>query len=951
MRDDRPAPEEAYKGTVNLPQTDFPMRANAVEREPQIQQFWGDRRVYERLSQENPGPVFVLHDGPPYANGQLHVGHALNKILKDIINRYRLLRGDKVRYVLGWDCHGLPIELKVLQTLGREERERLTPLALRQKAQAFALATIAEQAAGFRRWGVWGDYENPYYTLQPEYEAAQIAVFGQMALKGFIYRGLKPVYWSPSSQTALAEAELEYPEGHVSPSIYVAFPVVTLGEKAQAVLGSPENLYAAIWTTTPWTIPANLGITANPELTYTVLQAGDRRYLVASDLAAALQSRMGEGTVGGPTFPGKVLAGTVCRHPLAGVDPCFDRPSPMVFGDYVTAESGTGLVHTAPAHGQDDFATGRKYDLGLISPVDERGVFTAETGPFAGLAVLKEGNQGVTAALRDQGLLLAQMDYTHKYPYDWRTKKPVIVRATEQWFASVAGFREAALAAIAQVHWIPASGANRIEAMVRERSDWCISRQRSWGVPIPVFYDEETGEALLTAETLSHIQEIFRVRGSDAWWELSVAELLPEPYRSNGRVYRKGTDTMDVWFDSGSSWAAVCAARGLNYPADLYLEGSDQHRGWFQSSLLTSVATNGRAPYRSVLTHGFVLDEKGQKMSKSLGNVVDPMVLVNGGKDKKQEPAYGADVLRLWVASVDYSADVPLGKTIVTQIADGARKIRNTVRFLLGNLFDFDPAQDAIAWADLPELDRYALHRLAEVSQAVTKAYDGYQFFRFYQEVQQFCTVDLSNFYLDIAKDRLYISAPKSHRRRSCQTVLHQCLEFLVRAIAPVLCHNAEDIWQYLPYPKSHDSVFAAGWFEAPPQWHQPELAVKWQALQRVRDDVNKALELARNDRAIGAPLEAKVVLTCSDPTLKEHLVSLGDRLHYLFITSQAVVAEVLPDSPHRVMGEPVQVAVLPAEGNKCVRCWHYSPKVGNNPEHPHLCERCTAAIAGLEFS
>ena len=939
-----------YKDTVNLPQTDFSMRANAIIKEPEIQKFWQEQEIYEDLIHNNHGNVFTLHDGPPYANGTLHMGHALNKVLKDIINRYKLLRGYKVRYVLGWDCHGLPIELKVLQNIKAEERATLTPLQLRKKAKEFALQTINEQATGFQRWGVWGDYENAYYTLKPEYEAAQISVFGRMALKGYIYRGLKPVYWSPSSHTALAEAELEYPENHVSRSIYVAFPVTQSSDKLKAIADLP-NLHAVIWTTTPWTIPANLGISANPHLSYSIVAAGDKNYIVATELVEKLAAIFEQALEVKYTFKGDVLEGAIAKHPIV------DRPSPIVLGDHVTAESGTGLVHTAPNHGQDDFVVGRKYHLGMISLVDDRGIFNEDAGEeLAGLSVLKEGNAKVVEILTANGTLIKEEAYNHKYPYDWRTKKPVIVRATEQWFASVDGFREEALKSIKEVNWIPAIGENRITSMVQERSDWCISRQRTWGVPIPVFYDEETNEPLLTEETVTHIQDLIREHGSDIWWEREVEDLLPESYKNNGRKYRKGTDTMDVWFDSGSSWAGVLGGEShnsklvpyaLNYPADMYLEGSDQHRGWFQSSLLTSVATNGYAPYKTVLTHGFVLDEKGQKMSKSLGNIVDPMVVINGGKDQKKEPPYGADVIRLWAASVDYNGDVPIGKTILAQMSDVSRKIRNTARFLLSNLFDFDPAKDTVAYADLPESDRYILHRLSEVTKDITEAYEKFQFSRFFQTIQNFCTVDLSNFYLDIAKDRLYISSPNAARRRSCQTVLMYCLEMIAKAIAPVLAHTAEDIWQHLPYPAPTKSVFQSGWFTAHDEWHKPELATKWEYLREVRSEVNKVLESARTGKLIGAPLEAKVLLTASDATQKDYLASLGEELRYLFIVSQAEIVDSLTTTDFTGEAENLKIAVVKADGEKCPRCWNYSTHIGESAEHPHICDRCVGALAG----
>ncbi len=952
---------KSYKDTVNLPQTKFDMRANATKREPEIQQFWQDKRIYETLSQQDSKEKFVLHDGPPYANGALHMGHALNKILKDIINKYKLLRGYSASYIPGWDCHGLPIELKVLQSLKSGERQELTPLSLRQKARDFAIKTQQEQAEGFKRFGVWGDWEHPYMTLTPDYEAAQIGVFGQMFFKGYIYRGLKPVHWSPSSRTALAEAELEYPEGHVSRSVYAAFSVVNLGENAQVLQEFLPNLGVAIWTTTPWTLPGNLAVALNPELTYAIVEAdpviGQSKYLiVALDLVEKLSATFETKLTVKTTILGKDLEHTRYRHPL------FDRESEIVIGgDYVTTESGTGLVHTAPGHGQEDYIVGQRYHLPILSPVDDAGNFTAEAGKFAGLNVLKDANEAIIMALQEAGSLLKEEAYQHKYPYDWRTKKPTIFRATEQWFASVEGFRDAALAAIETVKWIPEQGKNRITPMVSDRSDWCISRQRSWGVPIPVFYDEVTNEPLLTEETITHIQAIFAEKGSDAWWELSVDELLPASYHNNGHTYRKGQDTMDVWFDSGSSWAAVAQQRPeLKYPVDMYLEGSDQHRGWFQSSLLTSVAVNEIAPYKTVLTHGFVLDEKGHKMSKSVGNVVDPNQIINGGKNQQKEPAYGADVLRLWVSSVDYSSDVPIGQTILKQLIDVRNKIRNTARFLLGNLHDFNPETDAVAYNNLPELDRYMLHRITEVFEEVTEAYENFQFFKFFQTVQNFCVVDLSNFYLDITKDRLYISDANSPRRRSCQTVLQIALENLTKAIAPVLCHLAEDIWQFLPYKTPYKSVFESGWVTLKPEWKNAGFVEKWSQLRYLRTEVNKVMEQARNAKMIGSSLEAKVLVFVKDPAWKAQLDSLNlveslagnrvDELRYLFLSSQVS----LLDSPETIQfvefkseSETLTVGIIKADGHKCDRCWNYSLSVGTFPEDPTICDRCEAALKG----
>jgi isoleucyl-tRNA synthetase len=977
--------QPSYKDTLNLLNTPFSMRANAKVREPEIQAFWAEQRIYERLSQENPGETFTLHDGPPYANGALHVGHALNKILKDIINKTALLQGRKARFVPGWDCHGLPIELKVLQSLKNSERAELTPLSLRRKAHAYALEQVEGQKQGFRRWGIWADWDQPYLTLQKSYEAAQIGVFGAMVLAGHIYRGLKPVHWSPSSRTALAEAELEYPDGHTSPSVFAAFPVVELPEALAAELsaaGLPANaatgaggLAVAIWTTTPWTLPANLAVSVNGRLDYAICAVAPRgataapaasHLVVAAELREGLETSLGLTLTPLLTVKGAVLEGIVYRHPL------LERTSPVLIGgDYITTEAGTGLVHTAPGHGVDDFNTGKKAGLPVLCPVDEAGNLTAEAGPFAGTNVLKDANPTIIAALEATGLLLKQERYEHRYPYDWRTKKPTIFRATEQWFASVEGFRSAALEAIAAVEWLPASGRNRIEAMVSERGDWCISRQRTWGVPIPVFYHRDTGEVLLNETTLRHIQELIAEHGGDVWWQRDEAGLLPAAYATEASQWRKGTDTMDVWFDSGSSWAGVLQERGLQYPADLYLEGSDQHRGWFQSSLLTSVAVNGHAPFKRVLTHGFTLDEKGRKMSKSLGNVVDPAVLVEGGKNEKHDPAYGADVLRLWVSSVDYSADVPLGPGIVKQLADVYRKVRNTARYLLGNLHDFDPRPqaeggEAVPYAELPLLDQWMLQRTAALIDSVTGDFERFEFYRFFQALQNFCVVDLSNVYLDIAKDRLYVSGATEFRRRSCQTVLSLVVERLAGLIAPVLCHMAEDIWQNLPYPVTEASVFERGWPTAPAEWRQPGLETPMAAILELRALVNRQLESCRRQQVgithpqgtgIGASLEAQVQIVLAADTssaaLAEALAWLEHSAHpsvdnltdWLLVSALHIGGE----APDAVLAEAssdgVTVRVARAAGLKCERCWHYETDIGQHSAHPTLCGRCVAVL------
>lgn len=966
-------PKNVYAPSILLPQTTFEQRANAIVREPELQQFWSTHNLYHKLSETaaaNQAPRFVLHDGPPYANGDLHIGHALNKVLKDFINRREVLKGKQVHYVPGWDCHGLPIELKVLQSMKKKERAELTPLTLRAKAAEFAKETVTSQSTAFQRYGIFGDFENPYLTLQPSYEAAQIGVFGEMFQQGYIFRGRKPVHWSPSSQTALAEAELEYPEGHVSTSVYVAFDIL----ESSSELEEFEGLRVAVWTTTPWTMPANMAVAVNPELEYSVVEGADGgvgKLIVATGLVKIVEEKLGTPLKILKNLPGSSLLGTTYQHPLYPTKP----PSPILAGgDYITTESGTGLVHTAPGHGQEDYLVGIANDLDLVSPVDDVGKFTIEAGErFQGLKVLSEGNVEVVTALNETGSLLKVEPYGHKYPYDWRTKKPTIFRATDQWFASVEGFRDAALAEVKKVKWIPEVGENRINSFVSGRGDWCISRQRSWGVPIPVFYDRETGnEVLLNEDTLTHIQSIIAEQGCDAWWKLDEVDLLPESYKAEAHKWKKGTDTMDVWFDSGSSWAGVAKGRDeLAYPADVYLEGSDQHRGWFQSSLLTSVAANGQAPYKAVLTHGFVLDEKGFKMSKSLGNVVSPMTMIEGGNNKKQQPAYGIDPLRLWVASVDYSGDVCIGDNIMKQTFESYRKLRNTARYLIGNLADYVPdgqeGSNAVPYDDLPSLDKWMLGRLSSTLREVNESYDEYQFYRAMQALLRFTSADLSNFYLDVAKDRLYISAFDDVRRRTCQTVLHACLEGLTKAIAPILPHMAEDIWQNIPYDKSTQSVFEGGMNSKLTEFEE-YAGEQWDAILELRDDINKVLEIARTDKLVGASLDASVHIYAPEE-VKKHLIGFEsdenilhppvktngvDDLRTVLMISQVHlvdspddVSESCDDKYTMTSENGVVVGVKNASGNKCGRCWFFDGTVGraSGKLYDDLCPRCSDAV------
>lgn len=969
----------AYSSTVNLPKTKFEQRANATKREPQLQKFWADNRVYEQLSRENSGEPFILHDGPPFANGPIHCGHALNKILKDFINKHALMCGRRAVFIPGWDTHGLPIELKVLQSLKSKERKELATLDLRKRARLFAEQTVTAHIEGMKRFGVWGDWDSPYLTLKPGYEAAQIQVFGKMFQKGFIFRGKKPVHWSPSTRTALAEAELEYPDGHISRSVYCAFSVSSVPDDAQQILKdskvSDGGLFLSVWTTTPWTLPANRAIALNINLEYALVSGLHPKHpsaivAVAKDLVANVAAKIGTletiKIVG--VLRGKDFIGLKYSHPLEQGLEC----RVVEGGEYITTDTGTGLVHTAPGHGQEDYQTGLREGLELVSPVDDAGKFTEEAanGRFTGLSVLSEGNAAVIEAMNSEGVLMIEEPYSHKYPYDWRSKKPTIFRATEQWFVSIDDFRDATLSAIDEVEWFPSSALRRIKGMVEGRGDWCISRQRSWGVPIPVFYDDRSGEAIMSEDVVNHVANLVRKHGTDVWWEFEADELLPDSHR--GRGLRKGMDTMDVWFDSGTSWAAVARERdGLQYPADMYLEGSDQHRGWFQSSLLTSVATEGKPPYKKVLTHGFVLDEKGVKMSKSIGNVIDPLQVINGGNNKKTDPPYGSDVLRLWVCSVDYTADSMIGPTILRQVSDVYKKLRNTVRYMVGNIYDFDPDTDAVDFVKLPSLDKYMLSRLVQLGDEIDRAYDNYSFFKLYQAMQRFAVVDLSNFYLDIAKDRLYIPELNDFRRRSCQTVLAIILENYTKMFAPILPHTAEDLWQSLPFrPKSRNSkfegrsIFQAGWIERHDKWSEADssLVQAWEVVRDARDAVNKVLQAARVAKTVGASMEAHVKIFALGSDDQHALQSLSfcpndvDGLERAFIVSKAEIVSTRDDiaqCSHHNLGddqacERFAVGLDKCREEKCERCWHYDDTVGRDERHPLLCHRCVKAVISL---
>lgn len=758
-----------------MPKTEFPMRGNLPKREPAMQEKWAEMNIYEKVQEHTKGrPLFVLHDGPPYANGDIHMGHALNKVLKDFIVRYKSMTGFSAPYVPGWDTHGLPIE-QALTNKGVKRKE-MTVAEFRKLCAEYAYEQVERQREQFKRLGVRADWDNPYITLEPAYEAQQIKVFGDMAKKGYIYKGQKPVYWSPTSESALAEAEIEY-QDKKSASIYVAFPV----KDGKNVLEGDEKYI--IWTTTPWTLPANLGISVHPELEYSIVKVNDEKYIIASELFETVAKTLEwENAEVVKTVKGSELEYTVAKHPF------YDRDSLVMLGDHVTTDAGTGCVHTAPGHGEDDFVVGKKYGLEVLCPVDDKGVLTNEAPGFEGLFYDK-ANKPITEKLEEVGALLKLTFITHSYPHDWRTKKPIIFRATAQWFASIEAFRKELIEAVAETKWVPAWGETRLHNMVRDRGDWCISRQRAWGVPIPVFY-AENGDPIITDETINHVADLFREHGSNVWFEREAKDLLPEgfthPGSPNGE-FRKETDIMDVWFDSGSSHQAVLEEReDLQRPADLYLEGSDQYRGWFNSSLSTAVAVTGKAPYKGVLSHGFVLDGEGRKMSKSIGNIVVP---------KKIMDQLGGDILRLWVSSVDYQSDVRISDDILKQVAEVYRKIRNTFRFLLGNLDDFKPSENAVAVAELREVDRYMLVKLNDLITKVKEAYETYDFAAVYHAIHNFCTIDLSSFYLDFAKDILYIEGANHEDRRAIQTVLYDVLVALTKLVTPILPHTADEVW------------------------------------------------------------------------------------------------------------------------------------------------------------
>ncbi len=917
-----------YNTTLNLPKTDFPMRGNLPKREPATLEKWENERLYYKMIEKNQGkPSYILHDGPPYANGEIHLGTALNKTLKDFIVKYKNMSGFCAPYVPGWDTHGLPIELKAMKAIG-VENGAIPPVELRKHCHDFAMKHVDNQMKQFKRLGTLGDYDDPYLTLKPEFEARQIEVFGEMAKRGYMYKGLKPVYWCPDCNTALAEAEIEYSNDPCH-SIYVKFNVTDDKGIFKGMGLDLSKIYFVIWTTTTWTIPGNLAICLGPEYNYTLVKANDEYYVMAEELVKTTMETAGitEYTTDG-IFTGAELEGIKTKHPL------YDRLSPVIVGDHVTLESGTGCVHTAPGYGVEDFEVCKKYDdIGIIVCVDSKGRQTAEAGEFEGMDT-DTANKAIAKKLEELNALLAIQKIVHQYPHCWRCNSPIIYRATEQWFCSVNGFKDEAIKAIESVQWIPEWGEDRIKGMVRDRSDWCISRQRTWGVPIPIIYCKDCGKPIVNDDTIKAIADLFRAEGSDAWWTKDVKEFIPENVKCECGCgeFTKEYDIMDVWFDSGVSHSAVMEQhKGLTWPADLYLEGADQYRGWFQSSLLTSVVYKGSAPYKAVCTHGWVVDGQGKTMHKSLGNGIDPSEITD---------QYGADILRLWVASSDYHSDIRISKPILSQLSDAYKKIRNTARFILGNLGNgkgFNPDTDSVSDDKLTELDKWAMMRLDALIDKVNEGYNAFDFHIAFHAIHNFCVIDMSNFYLDIIKDRLYCEKEDSELRRAAQTTMYRILSAVARLAAPIISFTAEEIWGFMPHSVNDDtqSVFLNQMPEKSGIEFSAEFVEKWNFIYSTREAVNKALEEARNAKTIGKSLEAGIVIHASAEDYEKYN-ALAEQLAEILIVSDVKVEKSDSETGFEV---------VKADGDKCERCWCYSKYVGTNHEHPTLCQRCVTAV------
>ena len=919
-----------YNATLNLPKTDFPMRGNLPKREPDTLKKWEEERLYYKMIEKNQGkPTYILHDGPPYANGEIHLGTALNKILKDFIVKHKNMSGFCAPYVPGWDTHGLPIELKAMKEIG-VENGAIPPVELRKHCRDYAMIHVKNQMDQFKRLGSLGDYDDPYLTLKNDYVARQIEVFGEMAKKGYMYKGLKPVYWCPDCNTALAEAEIEYSNDPCH-SIYVKFNVTDDKGIFTGMGIDLSKVYFVIWTTTTWTIPGNLAICLGPEYNYTLVKVGDEYYVMAEELVKTTMETAGiaEYSTDG-IFTGAELEGMKTKHPL------YDRPSPIIVGDHVTLESGTGCVHTAPGYGVEDFEVCKKYDdIGILVCVDAKGRQTAEAGEFEGMDT-DTANKAIAKKLEENGALLAIQKIVHQYPHCWRCHSPIIYRATEQWFCSVNGFKDEAIKAIESVKWIPDWGEDRIKGMVRDRSDWCISRQRTWGVPIPIIYCKDCGKPIVNDATISAISKLFKEEGADAWWIKEASEFIPADVKCDCGCgeFTKEYNIMDVWFDSGVSHTSVMEMHdGLTWPADLYLEGADQYRGWFQSSLLTSVVYKGCAPYKAVCTHGWVVDGEGKTMHKSLGNGIAPNEITD---------VYGADILRLWVASSDYHSDIRISPAIIKQLSDAYKKIRNTARYILGNLGNgegFNPDTDCVTDDKLTELDKWALMRLDALIDKVNEGYNSFDFHIAFHAIHNFCVIDMSNFYLDIIKDRLYCEKEDSELRRAAQTTMYRILSAVARLAAPIISYTAEEIWSFMPHSSTDDtqSIFLNQMPEKSGISFSDDFVSKWDFIYGTREAVNKVLEEKRNEKVIGKSLEANIIIHCSDDETAAKYNELAEQLAEILIVSGV---SVFKDKE----GE-TEFEVVKAEGEKCERCWCYSKTVGTDSEHTTLCARCAAAV------
>ena len=918
-----------YNDTIHKMQTPFEMRAGLPKKEPKMLEDWEQNHVYEQMIKNNEGkPQYILHDGPPYANGNIHMGTALNKIIKDIIIRYKNMSGFQAPYVPGYDTHGLPIELKALSSLG-DKKAGVSKLELRQICKEFATEHIGVMNEQFKRLGVQGDFENPYLTLRPEFEARQVEIFGEMAKKGYIYKGMKAVYWCPEDRTALAEAEIEYAEDECD-SIYVRFKLTDDPNGVLAKHNIPlDKAWIVIWTTTTWTLPANVATCLNPNLEYAFVKIGDAYHIMARELVESTMKgcHIDEYEVLPETVLGSELELMQYQHPF------LDRKGLVILGDHVTLEGGTGCVHTAPGHGVEDFEVCVNHypQVPVVVPVDDAGRLTAEAGEkFAGLKVW-DANKVILEHIKESGHLMGVQHITHQYPHCWRCHHPIIFRATEQWFCSIDAFKEDVYKAIDSVHWQPAWGHDRMAGMVRDRSDWCISRQRVWGVPIPVFYCKKCGKYHITDASIKAVSDLFRKEGSDAWYKYDANDILPktEVCECGASDWEKDPDIMDVWFDSGSTWSAVCRERPeLRWPVDMYMEGADQFRGWFQSSLLTCVATQGVAPYKEVLCHGWVVDEKGKQMHKSAGNGMEPSEIIRD---------YGADIIRLWVASGDYTVDVRAGKEIFRQLSEAYRKMRNTARFMLGNISDFDPAKDMVDDDQLFEIDRWALEACNKLTATMRDAYEHYDFSRAYHALYNFCVIDMSNFYMDVIKDRLYCA--DDHARRCAQTALYSILVDFTKLLAPILCFTSQEIWSYIP---KLDGMKDYVVFEQMPEAKaaaDEAFEAKWDRIMAIRDDVKKVLEQARADKVIGSALEAGLTLYCSKEVYDFLNAIPMDELADLFIVSHVDLVE--GEGGVKGLVEGLGVSAAHAAGNKCLRCWKYETTVGEDG----LCPRCAKVL------